>query len=169
MTCLMEGCDECELGVGGSTPRATSHFATSIHASTTPLQNHQPRPFATLLRRQIEPKYRRDGIESRCARYAGAACRRGGTPDGEQEVEEGRTDEKNPYVLSGLRRLCGARVWAAANVRGQRALRVKSPRCMASDHHRSPSTKSPRRTARRGRALGLRRNGKSHMMCMLCV
>jgi hypothetical protein len=155
----MESCDECELGVGRSTPRATSNFATSIHTSTTPLQNHQPRPFATLLPRQIEPKYPRDGIESRCARYAGAACRRGGTPDGQQEVEEGRTNKKNPYVLRGLRRLCGTTDWAAANVRGQRALRVKLRRCMASDHHRSRFTKSRRRTAQRGRALGLQRNG----------
>jgi hypothetical protein len=135
-----------------------------------PLQNHQPRPLATLLRRQIEPKYPRDGIEPRCARYAGAACRRGGTPDGEQEVEEGRTDEKNPYVVQGLRGLCGAMDWAAANVRGQRALRVKSRRCMASDHHRSRFTKSPRRTARRGRALGLRRNGTANsIICILWV
>lgn len=85
----------------GAPHSAARNFAAcpSFNTLTTPLQTHRPRLFLTLSRRQIESKHSRDGIESRCARYAGAACWRGSTPDGEQEVEKGRADKTNTYVL----------------------------------------------------------------------
>lgn len=124
----------------------------------TPLQNHQPRPFPTHLPRRIESKHGRDGVESRCARYAGAACWRGSTADSEQEVKKGRTDQENTYVLQARAQYVGAQRVAADKL-VQRVLRVKSRRYMVSDHHQSPSTRRARRTAQRGRAQGLRRNG----------
>ena len=170
-----EGCDECELGVGrpSNTPRATSNLATSIHTTTpTPAKPSTPSPRNTSAppdRTEIRARWRRIAM---CAICWGCLSARWHPRRRTRSRRRAGRRKESVRLVQGLRGLCGGNQWigAAANVRGQRAWRVKSRRCMASDHHRSRFTKSPRRTARRGRALGLRRNGTANsIICILWV
>jgi hypothetical protein len=140
---------------------ATVDATSNIRRLCAPLQIHPRAPSATRAPRRTDTRRRRHGVRARCARHARAAHGRRRAQERRAEARKGgRAREENTYVGR-------APSPAAQCARGgfgltmclQRALRAKSPRCMASGRRRSPSTRRRRRIARRGRPKGPRRNG----------